>query len=152
MSSVTNPAVAQAGSTASADTAARNLERRLMESGHERWEGDACTICFLLIEPPIGEHAKVHFCCTKRVCNGCILAAQQRGIFGKCPFCRTPHPADEASQLAMIQKRVDKGDAVAIYHLGQKHYHGSLGLAKDVPRAIELWTEAAELGSLDAHN
>ncbi|EJK51899.1 hypothetical protein THAOC_28887, partial [Thalassiosira oceanica] len=29
--------------------------------------------------------------------------------------------------------------------------HGILGLVKDVPRAIELWTEAAELGSLDAH-
>ena len=26
-----------------------------------------------------------------------------------------------------------------------------LGLAKDLPRAIELWTEAAELGSPDAH-
>ena len=26
-----------------------------------------------------------------------------------------------------------------------------LGLAKNVPRAIELWTEAAELGSNDAH-
>ncbi|EJK67384.1 hypothetical protein THAOC_11591, partial [Thalassiosira oceanica] len=25
------------------------------------------------------------------------------------------------------------------------------GVAKDVTRAIELWTEAAELGSLDAH-
>ena len=25
-------------------------------------------------------------------------------------------------------------------------------MAKDVPRAIELWTEAAELGSIDAHN
>ena len=27
----------------------------------------------------------------------------------------------------------------------------SLGLAKNVPRAIELWREAAELGSLHAH-
>ncbi|EJK55273.1 hypothetical protein THAOC_25010, partial [Thalassiosira oceanica] len=35
---------------------------------------------------------------------------------------------------------------------GDKYYFGGLGLAKDVPRAIELWTEAAELGSLDAHD
>ncbi|EJK46750.1 hypothetical protein THAOC_34566, partial [Thalassiosira oceanica] len=28
---------------------------------------------------------------------------------------------------------------------------GNHGLAKDVPRAIELWTEAAELGSVDSH-
>ena len=154
MSGVTNLAAARqaGGSTAPADTTASNLERRLMESGHERWEGEACTICFLLIELPMAKHAKVNFCCTKWVCNGCILAAHQRGIFGKCPFCRTPVPADDASMLAMIQKRVDKGDAEAIRHLGARYYYGSLGLAKNVPRAIELWTEAAELGSLDANN
>ena len=87
----------------------------------------------------------------KRVCKGCELAAGQRGIYNRCPFCRTPFPADEASSLAMIRKRVDKGDAEAIFYLGYKYYFGELGLAKDVPRAIELWTEAAELGSLDAH-
>ncbi|EJK72974.1 hypothetical protein THAOC_05436 [Thalassiosira oceanica] len=54
--------------------------------------------------------------------------------------------------LAMIQKRVDKGDAEAMYHLGEQHFLGKHGLARDVPRAIELWTEAAELGSLDAHH
>ncbi|EJK55256.1 hypothetical protein THAOC_25028 [Thalassiosira oceanica] len=52
--------------------------------------------------------------------------------------------------LAMIQKRVGKGDAEAIKVLGEQYYVGELGLARDVPRAIELWTEAAELGSLDA--
>ena len=51
----------------------------------------------------------------------------------------------------MIQKRVDKTDAEAINYLGNICYQGYLGLTKDVPRAIELWTEAAELGSLDAH-
>ena len=56
------------------------------------------------------------------------------------------------SQLAMIQKRVDKGDAEAINGLSNQYCYGTLGLTKDVPRAIELWTEAAELGSLDAHS
>jgi len=51
----------------------------------------------------------------------------------------------------MIQKRVDKNDAAAICALGFTYYHGRLGLAEDVARAIELWTEAAELGSLAAH-
>ncbi|EJK44326.1 hypothetical protein THAOC_37143 [Thalassiosira oceanica] len=64
---------------------------------------------------------------------------------------RTLLPGDDASKLAMIQKRVRKGDAEAINHLGDGYYSGELGLAKNVPRAIELWTEAAELGSLDAH-
>ena len=41
--------------------------------------------------------------------------------------------------------------SVLLHLLGEKYFHGDLGLAKDVTRAIELWTEAAELGSLAAH-
>ena len=123
-----------------------------MASGHERPEEDRCPICFDLIELPMVEHARINVCCMKRVCKGCILAAARRGIYNSCPFCRTPFPPDEASVLAMIEKRVNKGDAAAIKHLGDKYYHGHLGLTKDVPRAIELWTEAAELelGSIKA--
>ena len=50
----------------------------------------------------------------------------------------------------MIKKRVNKGDAEAINQLGEYYYFGVAGLTKDVPRAIELWTESAELGSVDA--
>ena len=60
----------------SADSAVRNLERALMESGHVRPEEDRCPICFLLIELPINEHAKMNVCCMKMVCDGCILAAR----------------------------------------------------------------------------
>ena len=109
-----------------------------------------CTICFLYIELPLGRHAIVNTCCMKRLCKGCILATHQRGMVG-CPFCRSPRPADDASQLAMVQKRVEKKDAEAINFLARKYFHGKLGLAKDLSRAIELWTEAAELGSPDAH-
>ncbi|EJK65355.1 hypothetical protein THAOC_13793 [Thalassiosira oceanica] len=133
------------------DTAARDLQQRLMASGHERPEGDRCPICFDLIELPVDEHSKTNACCMKGVCNGCFLAAHQRGMLDRCPFCRTPTPADDASTLAMIQKRVHKGDVLAKSILGDKFYHGKLGLAKNVPRGIELWTEAAELGSVHAH-
>ena len=126
-------------------------ERRLMESGHKRPEGDTCTICLDYIELPVYEHSKVKVCCMKRLCNGCILVAGRRGILDRCPFCRTPVTFDEASRLAMVQKRVHKGDAEAIKFLGDKFYHGRLGLAQNTPRAIELWTEAGDLGSLDAH-
>jgi len=142
----------QAGPVESAGhPAAQNLERALMASGHERPEGDVCPICFDLIELPVNKHSKQNVCCMKRVCNGCDLAATQRGIYNRCPFCRAPFTNDDAYKLAMIQKRIRKGDAEAIKHLGDRYYHGRQGLAKDVPRAIELWTEAAELGSLDAH-
>ncbi|EJK70680.1 hypothetical protein THAOC_07942 [Thalassiosira oceanica] len=149
---MSDAAAALAGSAADAESSAeRNLRQRLMESGHERPEDDRCPICFDLIEFPFGKHSKWNVCCTKRVCNGCLLAAYQRGLKG-CPFCRTPLPRDDASMLAMVQKRVHKGDAEAIYFLGCKYNHGKLGMAKNAPRAIELWTEAAELGSANAHS
>ncbi|EJK57468.1 hypothetical protein THAOC_22482, partial [Thalassiosira oceanica] len=150
--SMSNEAAAQAA-VELADHAAQSLQERLMASGHERPEGDRCPICFDLIELPMCKHSKINTCCTKRVCKGCILAAWQRGLNDICPFCRTPFPTDDAyaSRLAMIQKRVSKGDAEAISFLGDKYFHGVPGLAKDDSRAIELWTEAAALGSLDAH-
>jgi len=145
-------AVAQAGSVEPADLAARNLERALMTSGHERPEGHTCPICFLLIELPVGEHSRRNVCCMKRVCNGCIWEARQRGMNHTCPFCRTAIPADDASTLPLIKKRVDKGDAEAIFHLGDKYYYGDHGFTNDVPQAIRLWTEAAELGLSTAHH
>ncbi|EJK65902.1 hypothetical protein THAOC_13199 [Thalassiosira oceanica] len=102
---MSDAAAAPAGSADEESSAARNLHQQLMESGHERPEGE-----------------------------------------------RTPLPTDDASKLAMVQKRVSKGDADAIYMLGCKYRNGQLGLAKDVPRAIKLWTGAAELGSLDAYH
>ena len=132
--------------------AARDLERALMSSGHERPERDRCPICFLLIGLPMGEHSNLSSCCMKRVCSGCLLAAMLRGMNDTCLFCRTALTADDASILAKVQKRVDKGDADAIKLLGDTYYQGEHGLPKDVPRAIELWTEAAELGSANAHH
>jgi len=151
-SSATNLAADRPESANLSLAAARSLHQRYMASGHERPEGDRCPICFLLIELTVNGHSKIYACCMKRLCNGCILAARQRGILGSCPFCRTKVPADDASELEMIQKRVHKKDAEAMKVLGDKYFSGDLGLAKDVSRAIELWTEAAELGSVEAHN
>ena len=49
----------------------------------------------------------------------------------------------------MIQARVKKRDPEAIHNLGEKYCHGD-GLQKDVRKAVELWTDAAELGSIEA--
>ena len=46
---------------------------------------------------------------------------------------------------------MNKGDADALRFLAEEYYLGDLGLTKNVSQAIELWTEAAELGSLEAH-
>ena len=134
-----------------AEETAAAFQLLLMSSGHEQTQGHACPICFLPIELPAELHASLNVCCMKKVCNGCILAVRQRGMYDKCPFCRTPLPYDDASELEMIQRRVDKGDAKAVDVLAQKYFNGSLGLSKDLPRAVELWTESVELGSADAH-
>ena len=87
----------------------------------------------------------------KLICHGCVVAANKRGM-NDCPFCRTPIPDNEAESLAMLQARVAKKDPEAIYHLGGKYLQGGLGLQKDARKAVELWTEAAELGSIEALN
>ena len=67
-----------------------------------------------------------------------------------CPFCRTSISKSDAGKLAMIQARVKKKDPAAMNLLGQKYFFGELGLQKNTRKAVELWTEAAELGSVDA--
>ncbi|EJK48121.1 hypothetical protein THAOC_33111 [Thalassiosira oceanica] len=57
---------------------------------------------------------------------------------------------NDADGLAMIQTRVAKNDPAAIYFLGQQYYHGMNGLQKDARKSFELWTESAELGSINA--
>ncbi|EJK55350.1 hypothetical protein THAOC_24925 [Thalassiosira oceanica] len=46
--------------------------------------------------------------------------------------------------------RVAKKDPTAIHFLGKKYFFGGLGLQKNVQKAVELYAEAAELGSIDA--
>ena len=67
-----------------------------------------------------------------------------------CAFCRTPIPDNDDDGLAMVQARVEKKDPHALHHLGQKYFFGEIGLQKDMQKAVELYTEAAELGSVDA--
>ena len=124
-------------------------DEMLYRHGHERPEGDFCPICTLPIPLPMGEHSSLNICCMKQICHGCIMAAERSGMFD-CAFCRTPYPGNDIDSLAMVHARVEKKDPVAIYFLGQKYKFGRLGLQKDVQKANELWTEAAELDSTGA--
>jgi TPR repeat protein len=49
-----------------------------------------------------------------------------------------------------ILKRVEANDAVAMGMLGSYYYIGYSGLQQDHNKAIELWTQAADLGSKKA--
>ena len=129
--------------------AAELKDEQLYSQGHARPEGDFCPICTLPIPITMNDHSSTYTCCMKRICDGCVFAAEERGM-SDCPFCRTPMPDDDADKLAMIQARVEKKDPEAINHLGHKYFFGELGLQKDALRASELWTEAAEHGSIEA--
>ncbi|EJK72894.1 hypothetical protein THAOC_05529 [Thalassiosira oceanica] len=63
----------------------------------------------------------------------------------------TPTQFNDAAALPLVQKRVDAKDPKATEYLAQAYYNGRYGLEKDVPRAVELWTEAARLGDPNAH-
>ncbi|EJK56197.1 hypothetical protein THAOC_23965, partial [Thalassiosira oceanica] len=120
----------------------------LMKEGRTRSEADDCPICQLPL-PLDPRQSSFNVCCMKKVCDGCILAAEKRGM-DDCPFCRAPTP-DESQTLAMVRKRVDKGDPVAMLFLGNQYMHGRHGLEKDVTRAVELYERATELGVKEAH-
>ncbi|EJK56806.1 hypothetical protein THAOC_23231 [Thalassiosira oceanica] len=129
--------------------AAELKDEQLYSQGRERPEGDFCPICTLPIPFRMEDHSVFNVCCMKRICNGCDMATQARGMKG-CPFCRTPMPKNKAGLLAMIKARVGKEDPEAIFFLGEQYFYGGLGIQKDMQRAIELWTEAAELGCTKA--
>ncbi|EJK53252.1 hypothetical protein THAOC_27344 [Thalassiosira oceanica] len=124
-------------------------DEQLYSQGHERPEGDFCPICTLPIPLPMEDHAIFMPCCTKMICHGCAVAAQKRGMFD-CAFCRTSPSVNDTDTLAKIQTRVLKKDPDATNFLGQKYFWGMNGLQKDMRRAVELWKEAAELGSIAA--
>ena len=129
--------------------AAELKDEQLYSQGLERHEGDFCPLCTLPIPLPVWQHSVFVVCCMKQICKGCIMAFEKRGITD-CPFCRTPCPDNDADRLSMVQARMAKKDPEAINVLALKYRYGSLGLQKDMRRAVELWTEAAELGSIEA--
>ena len=129
--------------------AAELEDERLYSQGLERHEGDFCPICTLPIPLPMQTHSVFNTCCMKKICDGCNVAAQKRGMHD-CPFCRTPLPKNDADHLAMVQARVAKKDPEAMYLLGKQYFHGDLGLQKDMRNAIRLYNEAADLGSIEA--
>jgi TPR repeat protein len=91
-------------------------------------------------------------CCGKSICNGCVHSLCESGNGGTCPFCKadTLSGTDE-EEVEKLMKRVEANDAGTMFILGHYYYQGQLGLQQDLAKALELWTQAAELGSRDAH-
>jgi len=130
-------------------SAAELKDKQLYSQGHERPKGDFCPICTLPIPLPTYEHSAFLVCCMKMICHGCLLAMEKRGM-DDCPFCRSPILEKDAYDLTIIEARVLKKDPEAMTFLGGQYFAGQFGLQKDSKKAVELWTEAAELGSIEA--
>ena len=129
----------------------------LFSEGHNHHLED-CPIC--LMPMPIDmQQYMFYFCCMKYICMGC--AHKKRFVehgFAQvdiskeaCIFCRTKVTKDNRKNIQIIQRRVDAGDPRAYVYLGELYNEGKRGLPVDEPRAVELWTEAARLGSVPAH-
>ena len=114
-----------------------------------------CPICFLLL-PTLETGIRYQSCCGKVICSGCIYAPlydnQGNEVDNnKCPFCRTPAPKTQEKGIERVQKRAGVDDAVAMFNLGSYYHQGGYGYPQDYTKALELWHQAAELGSAQAY-
>jgi hypothetical protein len=91
-------------------------------------------------------------CCGKSICKGCVYSFIRSGNNEKCPYCKAERKGKtNEEKIEELMKRVDVNDANAIYLLGSYYSHGQLGLQRSPERKKELWTQAAKLGSSQAH-
>ena len=110
-----------------------------------------CPICMLPL-PKLETGAKYRSCCGKIICSGCIRAVAIRDRKAqKCPLCRKPM-ATSKEILQQTKKRMEIGDADAIYSMGGGYYHGLYGMPQDYTKALELWHRAGELGHAEAYS
>jgi hypothetical protein len=113
---------------------------------------------------PINDYATAHeelanlgtetyfSCCGKSICIGCIHSFNTSGNSGKCVFCNDEGKSETDEELfEEMMKRVHANDAGAMFAQGCYHSQGLPGLQQDRAKAMKLWTQAARLGSRNAH-
>jgi hypothetical protein len=118
---------------------------------------DDCPIC-LLTMPLNANESVFKYCCGKLICGGCILTfsqkARQRGntdIQNICPFCREPmRDRTSEEEVAMYNKFMERGDGYAFLNMGAAYLRGSLGLEKDIHKAVDLWIRLENMAVLMA--
>ena len=115
-----------------------------------------CPICLLPL-PLLGSGIVHMACCGKMICSGCRHAPVYDNlgneiIEGKCPFCRTPVHVSIEEYNEQLRKRVELGDAHAIFHLGCNYRDGGFGFPQNYTKAFELYHRAGDLGHAAAYN
>ena len=123
-------------------------EELLFKQPEASHRGD-CPICMLPLPLDLTK-STIYGCCSKIICNGCVIAHQMRltetSMDRICPFCREPSFVTEEQGDKRMMKRVEANDPVAIRYQGVKQYK-----AGDHKRAVEYFTKAAELGDAPSH-
>jgi len=118
-----------------------------------------CPICFLPM--PYGDNECTYQeCCGQIICSGCRVAAikavadagkSNRSDF-KCAFCRAELSEEDDSLLFIrLKKRMSVGDATAFSYLGEIYCVGRNDIPQNQRKAFELWSKAADLGSVTGH-
>ena len=114
-----------------------------------------CPICLLCL-PTLASGSVYKSCCGKIICGGCDYAPMYDNLGNeiierKCPFCRTPTPDSDEEYNRRLQKRVELGDAEAIFTLGNYYDDGKYGFPQDDAKAFELLIRAGDLGYAKAY-
>ena len=133
----------------------KKCERRVAEMHDEALfkqppKKEDCPICMLLL-PSLNTGSRYKACCGKDICSGCIHAVKLRdkGV-GLC--CRTPTATSDEEGIERLEKRMEVGDANAMYNLGYYYEVGVFGLARDRAKALELYHRAGGIGYTKAYN
>jgi len=100
--------------------------------------------------------SKYQSCCGKVICSGCCYAPlydnQGNEVDNeKCPFCRIPTPYTNEEAIERLKKRIETGDAHAMYCLGYYYSCGEGGFPQDCTKALELFHRAGEFGFAEAY-
>jgi hypothetical protein len=62
------------------------------------------------------------------------------------PLCREPHGDNDGKKLERTKELMEEGNPYVVGFGAQCHFNGEKGFSKDIPRAIELFNKAGELG------
>ena len=109
-----------------------------------------CEICFLpMLYSASGDTRLYQPCCGKVLCKGCMETSAEEMRQGNmkrwCPYCRVPMPSTGEECMKRTKKRMKLNDAEAIYQMGLLYQDSNRN------KAITMWKQAVELGSINGH-
>lgn len=121
------------------------------------WLPDECPICMeteMDMETSANMNCGIFWCCGKQVCNQCYCKTQLGPDPHRCPMCRTDRSHDcNMMQMKWMRGRAERGDMLAMCHVGVAYDFGKHDFAQDQAMARVWYERAAKKGHQEAaHN